>query len=588
MNDETGRLTEGELVEDRWEVQYLLGVGELAEVYDVVDKKTGANAVLKLFAAQYLDAPGAWSAYQKHAESVRALGLPALVNPFAFGVHLRSLSPFAVMERVGVPALDQLVATVGTLLPAQFARILRELAPLLESAHAAGVVHRNLKPSNLFCGIQDPRSLRIGDFAVSALRRELAPYPGWGATPGWVAPEGIDPKAPDHPALDVYGVGLLAFFALTDRSPFLTLANFEPERFRSELMNPLPPMSQRARDLGVKLDPKFDQWFERALAVKPSERFESVTAMSEALLGLTMQPQTGKTAPWSPGGTMVMGDSAKAPPAAPPSAPSSSPQASIRAPAFAGDPGVASASVQPLVFNAELPRATRHNAEAHSTTLPLPSEARPQVVRAPAPSRPAYNSRAVVLAATGTAIIAVVSAIIVAAVLINEEPKQESPPAAEQTPARAAPEPVSPTPASTPEPARPAAEPSTNTDTNAGAASASADASAAPLPAVGKVTFTCTPVACSSVHCDGKEFTELDVPVELPAGQHRCIGSAEGYLPLITSFDITAGQELTHPMELKKKTEPEERAAQPSAPKTTRKAKTTKKAPCGTFINPCK
>ena len=587
MNEEAGRLTEGEIVEDRWEVQYLLGVGELAEVYDVADKKTGAGAVLKLFAPQYLDAPGAWSAYQRHAESVRALGLPALVNPYAFGVHLRSLSPFAVADRVPVPALDQLVATVGTLLPAQFARILRELAPLLESAHAAGIVHRNLKPSNLFCGIQDPKSLRIGDFAVSALRRELSPYPGWGATPGWVAPEGIDPKAPDHPALDVYGVGLLAFFALTDRSPFLSLANFEPESFRAELMAPLPRMSERAREIGAKLDPKFDEWFARALAVNPSERFRSVTTMTEVLLDLTLQAQTGRTASWSPGGTLVMGDDARAQPSvssAPeggaPAPTSANAPASIGAPAFASDPGVASASVQPLVFNAELPRSPRQPAQTNNTTLPLAPASSARQPTAPARGS-SSNSRPVLLAATGTAIIAVVSAIIVAAVLISEGGERANSPTPEQTSvnqtsAKGTPPPAPPTPS-------PVAE-----NTSAPAPMVPASTSAEPAPTTGKVKFVCTPVACSSIHCDGKEFTELDAPIQLGAGQHRCIGSAEGYLPLITTFELEVGQELSHPMELKKKTESGERATERSAPKPVRKPKTARKAPCGTFINPCK
>ena len=143
MTEDAGRLNEGELVEQRWEVQHLLGMGELAEVYEVADRWTGGNAVLKLFAPQYLMAPAAWAGYQEYCERVRALSLPALVNPFAFGIHPASAAPFSVAERVGLPALDQLVATVGTLLPAQFARILRErpddlVLPRAEPPHVDG------------------------------------------------------------------------------------------------------------------------------------------------------------------------------------------------------------------------------------------------------------------------------------------------------------------------------------------------------------------------------------------------------------------------------------------------------------------
>src|SRR5690606_23578621 len=292
------------------------------------------------------------ASYQEYSERIRALSLPALVNPFAFGIHPQCAAPFSVAERVGLPALDQLVATVGTLLPAQFARILRELAPLLDTMHRAGIVHRNLKPSNLFCSLQGSKGLQVSDTTVSALRRELAPFPGWGATPGWVAPEALDPRAPEHATMDVYAVGLLAFFALTDRNPFLSLLAFEPAHFQKELSEPLPPMSERARELGAKLDPKFDRWFHRALAFDPGARFPSVSSMASELLDLTAQAPGFATVSLAPASSNLARE-----PAAPMTP-------SIRAPTVSGDPGVASASVQPLLFHEQLPRS-----------LPLPHAA---------------------------------------------------------------------------------------------------------------------------------------------------------------------------------------------------------------------
>ncbi|HEU5075537.1 MAG TPA: hypothetical protein VFU02_15200 [Polyangiaceae bacterium] len=562
MNEDSGRLKEGELVEQRWEVQHLLGMGELAEVYEVADRWTGGSAVLKLFAPQYLMAPAAWAGYQEYSERVRALSLPALVNPFAFGIHPGSGAPFSVAERVGLPALDQLVATVGTLLPAQFARILRELAPLLDTMHRAGIVHRNLKPSNLFCSLQGSKGLQVSDTTVSALRRELAPFPGWGGTPGWVAPEALDPRAPEHVSMDVYAVGLLAFFALTDRNPFLSLSSFEPQQFQQELFAPLPALSGRARELGARLDPKFDGWFERALAIDPGARFGSVLAMANELLELT-QPAPGF-------GTVSLAPTWSAATDTP--GPVFNP--SIRTAELSADPGVASVSVQPLLFNEQLPRVVQ---AVHASAPVRPVTASPALpVSVPTGQRPAYSAKPVLLAAAGTGAIAVVAAVIVTVVLMREREAASGgeAPARTQAPPQASSAPS----ALEATPAPPVA-----------AASSPSVPEPAPTPEPGSVKFECSPEPCSSLHCDGREYTDLTKAIALPPGEHRCIGGAEGYLPLIVTFRLDPKQELVQALELKTKTAPP--APRPRRSERTDRAPAAKPpstSPCGTFINPCK
>ena len=588
MTEDPGRLKEGELVEQRWEVQHLLGMGELAEVYEVLDQRTGGSAILKLFAPQYLMAPAAWAAYQDYAERIRALSLPALVNPFAFGIHPATAAPFSVAERVGLPALDQLVATVGTLLPAQFARILRELAPLLDAMHRAGIVHRNLKPSNLFCGLQGSKGLQVSDTTVSALRRELAPFPGWGATPGWVAPEALDPRAPEQVTMDVYAVGLLAFFALTDRNPFLSLATFEPQQFQQELFEPLPPMSERARELGTRLDPKFDPWFARALAFDPSARFPSVQSMSSELLELAAPaPGFGSTVALAPARPAAAAE------------PAVVLTPSIRAPALSADPGVASASVQPLLFNEQLPRSIQPPPVSAMEPplpplmpIPAPLPAAPLPAVTAVAERPQYNARPVLLAAAGTGVIAVVAAVIVTVVLMRERESRGVsgvPPTASTALAAAPPETASALAA--PPPPTPAA--------SLPVASASSAPAPEPEPEPGSVKFECAPEPCTALHCDGREYTDLTRAIELSPGEHRCIGSAEGYLPVVATFELEPKQELVQALELKKKGKPPAQppksttrsaappAAKPAAAKPAA-AKPAAASPCGTFINPCK
>jgi hypothetical protein len=135
-------------------------------------------------------------------------------------------------------------------------------------------------------------------------------------------------------------------------------------------------------------------------------------------------------------------------------------------------------------------------------------------------------------------------------------------------------------------------------------APASSSAAPEPLPAPGSVKFECSPEPCTSLHCDGREYTDLTKFIELPPGEHRCIGGAEGYLPLIATFSLASKQELVQALELKKKAKlpepPPERTERPTQPATARPPATRPAAtrppatrppaasPCGTFINPCK
>jgi serine/threonine protein kinase len=300
-----GHLPVGHLVANRFQVAAFLGAGEMGEVYDVRDTNTGYAYALKLFGGQVLKVPEAFALFEREARRASDLNVEAIAKAFEFGIEPSVNLPYVLGEFVLLPTLHQVVTTQGTLSIPGVEALLRSIAPPMDAAHAAGVVHRALKPRNLFVSHQDGASwqVRIGDFGIGSLRAVAPPAPGWTATPGWLSAEQADPSTRPAPTMDIYGLGLIAFFALTGRSPFRACQTEPPEltQLWSEMTAPLPPASVRAREMGATLSPTLDPWFARALAVSASQRFKTVSEMAQALWSLigssrhvsTMRPLAG-------------------------------------------------------------------------------------------------------------------------------------------------------------------------------------------------------------------------------------------------------------------------------------------------------
>ncbi len=325
--ESAGHLSPQELVNDQYRVVDLIGEGEMSELYEADDLRTGRSVALKVFGPQVTAA--AWSAYESAVRASAHLLNPSIVRVEQLGTIKRSGLRFTVTERLRIPPLDLLLPTVGPLVPAQLSQLLNALAPAFDAAHRAGIVHRQIKPQNLFVGVQDLRGARITDFAVTALRLHVPPPPGWAATPGWIGPDAADPRVVSQPTMDVYSLGLVSFFALTGRSPFLSLhhAFGNLDALWTEMLEPMAPASERAAALGAALSPSLNQWFAKLLVPKPDARFQTVGEMAAALSEL-IRHEPSLQAPR-------------------PTNPELSPALSR--------PGVLAASVQPLVFLKKVP-----------------------------------------------------------------------------------------------------------------------------------------------------------------------------------------------------------------------------------------
>ena len=495
----------GAILSGRWQIQDFIGSGETGEVYGVRDMHSTGTFALKLFWPNALGQAEIWSALQHTARTASGLGVEGVARAYDFGIDANSARPFFVAERISWSSLADRVRVRGPLTPADMATALEVLGRALDAAHAAGIVHRDLKPENVFVAPENAAWVRVSDFGVALLRSASPPPPGWGGTVGWVAPDGADPNARSTPAMDIFALGLVTFFALSGGALHRAAraAKIDPGALWQELGAPLDSASVRARELGISIDPAFDPWFQRAVAPQPQARFSSVGEMASAFVAIAR--------------TLF--------------APQSQNAVAIQ--------GIAAAIAQPLVFQPESlpPAAAPRLAEPAGARAPAPSAVSAQ--NAPSSEIPGVRKRSAAPLFIGGAVLCFALTAVGAVALYHT--RESAAEAAASASAMAAVAAASANAALAAASATVAAPPAASETAPAGSASAPvADATQA------RALFKCAPEPCEAVVCDGKALPGVESgAVDLPPGPHSCNASRAGFASKAFKFTAKAGETQT-------------------------------------------
>jgi hypothetical protein len=199
--------------------------------------------------------------------------------------------PFLAMELLEGESLDDRLKREGRLPPAEAARIGREVATGLAAAHERGIVHRDVKPANVWLEGERGR-VKLLDFGLACVGGERSGLTRSGVligTPGYIAPEQVQNGAAS-PASDLFSLGCVLYHLCTGRPPFqgkdtlATLAALATE--------PAAPV----RDLNPEVPPALADLIMRLLAKDPSERPSSARAVADALAATA----NGRAAPPAP------------------------------------------------------------------------------------------------------------------------------------------------------------------------------------------------------------------------------------------------------------------------------------------------
>lgn len=279
----------GRVLEDRYEIVRPLGTGGGGSVYVARHLRLGAEVAIKIVDIEDRQQTLV-KRLEREARAVALIGHENIVSVLDFG-YTTDGSAFLVMQLLQGETVEQRLDRTTTLpLPATCA-ILTQVAYALEAAHDCGVIHRDIKPGNVFLSRERGRNdhVKVLDFGIAALQAGtpgVLPTNLSGAlvvgTPSYIAPERLrQGTTVDHRA-DVYSVGAMMYEMLSGKPPFLE-ATAVSTMIRI-LQDEPEPVSRRVKEL--PLADAVDDLLARMLAKSPDERLPNMRAVRMRLVQL--------------------------------------------------------------------------------------------------------------------------------------------------------------------------------------------------------------------------------------------------------------------------------------------------------------
>jgi serine/threonine-protein kinase len=271
----------GALLDDKYRIGSTLGQGGMGVVLHAFDEQLARDVAIKLVRAEFASSPLAREQFVHEARAMARVRHNNVVEIFAFGEFVGT--PYFVMEYMASGNLGNWLDHRGDTPSAVDEAIgfLDQVCKGLHAIHEAGVVHHDLKPSNIL--IDNGFRVAVGDLGLVRINdpSETGTTGSMAGTPAYVAPE-VALAEPVPPALkaraDIYALGVMAFELLAGQLPFDSAA---PEELIRQHVEDEPPHASEVRP---DLSPVFDRILSQALAKDPAQRTDSAETFRRSLL----------------------------------------------------------------------------------------------------------------------------------------------------------------------------------------------------------------------------------------------------------------------------------------------------------------
>src|SRR3954467_15950575 len=257
-------------------IEAMAGRGGMGVVYRATHLVLERTVALKVVSPELVEDASTRERFLRESKIAASLDHPNVIPVYYTGEE--DGVAFIAMRYVRGADLRRLVRKGGPLEPRRAARIVAQAAAALDAAHAAGLVHRDVKPGNVLLGQAD--HVYLSDFGLTKHTVSVGGETRsghWVGTLDYVAPEQIRGERLDGRA-DVYALGGVLYFALTGHAP--SPHEGDEAKLWAQLTEPPP----RASDRVPGLSPAFDAVIVRALAKRPGGRFPSAGDLGRATL----------------------------------------------------------------------------------------------------------------------------------------------------------------------------------------------------------------------------------------------------------------------------------------------------------------
>jgi eukaryotic-like serine/threonine-protein kinase len=287
-------MSAGLILAGRYRLISKLGQGGMGSVWRAEDMNLGAEVAIKLIDAAFADSSEALKRFRREAQAAATIRSTYVVQILDHGID--NGTPFIAMELLHGESLAQRLESGGKLSVEQTGRILGHVGRALALAHEHGIVHRDMKPENVFLVREDDDDVgKVLDFGIARQSGGLSDSGGLktqtGAilgTPYYMSPEQATGQGVDH-LTDIWAFGVIASECLTGRRAFDS--DSLGGLFHAICIKSMPVPSQ----LG-EVPPGFDEWFARAAARDKAARFQSIKQATDELRALCRQAR-GRSVP---------------------------------------------------------------------------------------------------------------------------------------------------------------------------------------------------------------------------------------------------------------------------------------------------
>jgi serine/threonine-protein kinase len=261
----------------------------MGTVYEALREGLGNLVAIKVLHPNQLQKKDAVQRFHHEARAAARIGHPNICEVYDVGT-LEDGRPYLVMDRLVGTTLADTIRDVGGLPFQEVVDTLTQVLSGLHAAHEKGIIHRDVKPENVFLTrrVGCPPLAKILDFGVSKVMAESPGAAGFSdvevtrtgvvlGTPYYLAPEQAKGDRKLDARVDLYACGVMLYEALTGRRPFRA-ANYNALLISILTSTPRPP-----REIRPDLPPGFSRVIEKAMARDPSARFQSALEFQGAL-----------------------------------------------------------------------------------------------------------------------------------------------------------------------------------------------------------------------------------------------------------------------------------------------------------------
>jgi eukaryotic-like serine/threonine-protein kinase len=276
-----------------------LGKGTMGKVYKASHRMMGRVVALKILDSRYVSNPRVLARFRREMQLVGRLDHPNVVR--AFDADRIGDCHFIAMEYVAGPTLEGLLKERGVLPPADVVYFASQAADGLAHAHAQGVLHRDVKPSNLL--LTEGRKIKVLDFGLGTLlEKEDLPTALTSAgfavgTPDYISPEQARMLKIDGRS-DLYSLGCTMYHLLSGQLPF------KGESSMDCIVSRIAGQAVPIGEVRPGLPPRLTQAIEKLMATSPDNRYQTAEEAAAALRSL-LRPKNAAPVPSAPTGAAI-------------------------------------------------------------------------------------------------------------------------------------------------------------------------------------------------------------------------------------------------------------------------------------------